>query len=236
MSDETTIPAEVTEAVEEVKGSFDLGALIKGRPVRYKSVKVYTDEVLGEMLGGAEDERNNLGMVAGRRRWGLLGEADALGAELKVLEAYEEPAEDVKARIDEISARLIEIRDEVNDILEQMEASSLTIELQSLPPIINKDAQRKARQELGIKGNVPADRTQEYVDEYNAQVLSRAIVSITNGVGEKNTTISVQDARDLYGFLPASEVQKLDAIVDEVVFKSAIAKSLSTDADFSQGI
>lgn len=211
------------EAAEEGRKTFDLGARLKGRGLRRVTHRAFTDEEAGQALGGVEERRDPSGsFVIGHRKWGAIGE-------LTDLKLAKEKGDDNDLQID---AKTEEIR----SLMETLDATALDIELQAIPPVVKKDARRKAKAALDIKGKgVPDDRLDEFADEFNAQLLHAAALSITDvGTGDRNTSVSVEDARNLYDFLPSEESARLEEAVAKLLFESAIADHATSDVDFSQ--
>lgn len=237
---------DIEQIVQEAKGTFDLDEVLTGRPAIKKttSVPVYLDEEVGELLGGFDIE-TGLGGQKQKVRWGVLGKIDEKADELKLIEAVIENAdksdnEDDRgenyqtyiAKRDELLAEIKELGAEARKLQERLEQSALIFEIRYLPPIITKSARVEARKELGIK-KVTDETYDDYLAEFNAQILTRATVSITKAAtGQKNEGLSIEGARKLLGQLPSSEQARLDAQIDKIVFKSKIAQHLSLDADF----
>jgi len=225
---------DIDAIVDDVKESFDLDEFLNGIPSRFKTQKLYTDRDLGEKLGGWDVETNQFGTER-KRRWGVIGQIDELTEELEVLKSIDNPVEGTVDRINEITDEIGTLALEASALLDELDKSALEVEIQSLPPIITKDARRIARANLEIKEKVGQNhpRFDEYLDEYNAVILSKSVVSITKlATGAKNNGLSLAGAKGLYEKLPQSEVDRLDAVVNEVVFKSSIAQHIALDADF----
>ena len=228
--------------VEEAKGTFDLGDFLTESVTKIegKSVTVYTDQTAGEELGG---EFADTGKVVHK---GLLGEAILLKNQVKlyqsVLDATEEAVaesgesepettDSYREERDKAQARLDEIQPDIDRLRAQLDATSLKIGLRYLPPLIIKDARVKARKHLGIK-RVSDDNAEEYMEEFNAQILSRACTFIEKATGEQNPGVDPEGARKLYGYLPISETYRLDEAINALVFQGKIASKLALDADF----
>lgn len=204
------------EAVAEAREGFELEEVLTGTPSRFKTIRVFTDEATGEELGGVEVERNEQGLPTGIRRWGLA----KVIAELQV---------DEEAN----AAELKKARAKAKSLAKKLDSTALDIELQAVPRVVKKDARRKARKELGIKGHVPEDLMEDYADEFDAQILSRSVVSIYSVAKDaKNRELTVAGARHLRNMLPESEYGRLDRAVSELQFRAVIAEKATSNADF----
>ena len=242
---------DVAALVEEAKGTFDLGGFLHQAvaKVEDKEITVYTDQAAGEALGG---EFGDTGKVIHK---GPLGEAILLKNQIKLYQAVIDAAEEAAAKSaaeaelsgedaepeppttdsyrqerDKAQERLEEIQPEIDRLRAQLEETSLTIGLRYLPPLIIKDAKLKSRKHIGIK-KVTEDDYEEYMTEFNAQILSRACTYVETPTG-RNPGIDPEEARNLYGLLPYSEQERLDAAINKLVFQGKIAASLALDADF----
>lgn len=218
--DEDTIQTIVTEA----RAKFDLKARLQNRSTRTKTVRVFTDEVIGERLGGIE--RYTATGAAGlpeqrQRRWGIAGQIADLRDDLET---------DHTKEIEALVA-------EATELVGLMDQSALVIELQALPQLILRDAERAAKKARGIKGRIKEEEYADYLEEQSAQLLTRAVVTIEDvSTGEKTGKIDIEDARDLRNYLPASEYNKLYKALDELNFQNAIGDASTADADFLQAI
>lgn len=227
---------EIEAVVEEVKGSFDLGGFLKGAKTRFKTVRVYTDSEAGAELGGTRID-TQYGFITGSSRVGLIGETLDLSDRLKALSELEEATEATLEEVQEIAAQIDANKVRIDELHKQLDESALDFEIQSLPPVIQKDAGRRAKNALGIKGKVPEARQEEYDERRNAEILSLATMRITKvATGERNPGITPEDAQDILDYLPDSEQRRLAAVLEEVALRSGIADKLASSSDFSQGI
>ena len=234
---------------EEAKGSFDLGGLLKGQPnlAKTKKVTLYLDQDAGEAVGGFDIETDALGRET-KTRWGLVGEIDTAVEQVNLINAVlgeddekieeagidSETAQTYISKRDELYAEIKRLQDVLKPLHEQLEASALDLEIHYLPPIITKSAREAARKHLGLKKVDPGTpEFSDYIAEFNAQILSRACKSITQrSTGQTNASLSVEEAREMYEYLPTSEQNRLDAAVNEIVFKAKIAQNIALDAGF----
>lgn len=234
---------DIQNIVDEAKEGFDLDEVLTGSTASHdpKTIRVYTDLKTGEELGGADDVQTSFGTTT-KERWGILGDIDLLREELRLINAVidnkdelNQDAENLKTyveRRDEITAEIEELKAKAKPLQEKIEESALDIEVRYLPPIIVKDARKDARKHLGLK-KVTEEDYEDYLAEFNAQILTRAATSITQvKTGRVNKQITIESARKMYGLLPSSEQRKLDEHIDKIVFKSKIAQHLALDADF----
>lgn len=219
---------EAQQIAQQARDEFDLGAMLRGRSRRSKTVRVYTDEAAGERLGGIQVETvtDQFGLESQvPRAWGIVKEIIDLSA----------TKEDEKKNAKAIKA----LKEEAAVIQARLEESALDIELQSLPPIIKDDAVRAARKELGINEKVTHNhsRYEEYAAEYDAQILQRTAVSVTEvATGAVNRGISIETARSIKGLLPEYEWAKIYEAHVELLWQNAISAKAVEDPDFSLGI
>ncbi len=223
---------EVEQAFEEARESFDLGDFLRGRSVRTKTVRVFTDEVTAEQRGGYEQWVETLanGLTVPRvRSWGLVKDLAEARTALEAIENKNTKAgKQAKAKVDEITA-------EIRTLTEKLLESALDIELRSVPDEIKKGAYRAARKHLGIRGKngITEDNALELEDENAAQILVRTVVSITkHATGEKNEGVRPESARALKGQLPDSEWDKVKDALDELLFRKVISDKVAEDLDF----
>jgi hypothetical protein len=222
MSD--SIDSDIQAIVDDAQDNFDLGARLRGTSVRTKEVRVYTDEVTGEKLGGAEivEEFNADGIRMRKpRSWGLT-------AELIALKAVKEPSKEELERIETLKL-------EIKGLAEKLEASSIDFKLRAIPKVIKKDAKRAAREHLGIKGKLSVEdpRFEDFLDEEDAQLFHRTVVSFHDHQdGRTRRGITVENARALKAYLPDSEYSRLAGGLRELLYQNAIADKVTEDADF----
>lgn len=215
------------QVISEAKSTFDLSARLRGRPMRTKSVIVYTDEVAAERiqdlevcLQGLTDLPTNVKSIASAARH--------LGME-EVADNLERIAASGVRDIEEFTR----MEEEKAELVEQLKASALKIELQAIPEIILKDCRRQARKNLGIKGSgVPDERIEEFTDTVTAIALTKAVTSVRDPEGNVSTDLTVDGARDLQGYLPASEFGKIDQALADLGYRNVVAGAITDDPDF----
>lgn len=222
------------ETIEaEAREGYSLFARLAESNNRTKTVTVYTDPALGVELGYAVDGED-FGIKTGQRvRKGLIGEMDELrerGA-LVVAHGTDEEVEAVSAEIAEAKKSLVA---KIKKLQKEMQKTSLVFTLQSVPEIVIKDARRKARKALGIKGKgIPEGRQEEYNDEYTCQMLAASVLSWEDKkVGKKFDSLSVEEAHNLQNFLPRGQFPVLDATMVELSLEVSIANAAVDDVDF----
>lgn len=222
MSD--SIESEIQAIVDDAQDNFDLGARLRSRSVRTKNVRVYTDEVTGDKLGGAEiiEELNADGIrVRKPRSWGLT-------AELIALKALKEPSEE---QVEQIAQLELEIK----GLAKKLESTAIDFTLRAIPKVIKKDAKRAAREHLGIKGKLSIEdpRFEDFLDEEDAQLFHRVVASFTDHEdGRTRRGISLENARALKAYLPEGEYSRLITALRELLWQNAIAEKVTEDADF----
>ena len=211
MTDDT-----IEQHVAETQQGFDLKKRLQGIGLREGQITLFTDHETGEALGTARDVKNQLGITVDRVQVGILGDIDKLNPESKT---YAEDLAALEVQRDELIAKLQE--------------TALVVKLRAVPPIIAKDGRRRAKVSLGIKGEVPADRTEEFDDAFTAHLLSDTIVSIEDvASGAVNGKQTYEDCRTLKEFLPPDQWQRLDHKLAEVQYKEAVSEAISSDTDF----
>lgn len=223
---------DIEEIVNDARETFDLGDFLRGRSVRTKVQRVFTDEVTAEARGGYEVTLKKLptGQEAPSvRSWGLVKDLADAQQEYEAIENKStKAAKAAKTKIDDITA-------EMRSLTEKLLETALDIELRAIPDKIKKDAYRAARHALGIRGKngVTEDNAIELQDENAAQILVRTVVSVTkHGTGERNEGISIEGARALKGLLPDSEWNKIQDTLDDLLFRKVIAEQAVEDLDF----
>jgi len=214
------------EFVDEVKGSFDLSAKLRGRPMRTGAVVVYTDEVTAERIQTIEAALQQLTDMPA----GFKSIADA---------ARNMGLEEVADNLDKIVTSGIHDIDEYNkleeekaELVEVLKQSALKIELQAIPKIVLKDCRRQAKKHLGIKGNIPEERIEEFSDVHTAIALTKAVTSTRDAEGHVNTTLTIDAARDLFDYLPDSEWSKIDQALADLGYRDVISGAITDDPDF----
>jgi hypothetical protein len=209
--------SDIEQVAEDAQANYDLEARLRGRPMRERGITLFTDEVKGEELGGVEEIRNQLQMVVGKRRWGLIGDLD-------LLEQVE--GEKDQAAIDDLKAKIAAKREELAE-------TGVTVKLRAVPEIIVKDTRRKAKRYLGVKGKVGEDQIEDYSEEITNQVLAVTIQSIEFHEDDyKVEKVNVADARNLRSFLPPSEFDRLDRKLYEIQFQASISEQATDNTDF----
>lgn len=223
---------DIEEIQNEARKGYDLRARLAESNSRTKTVTVYTDANLGAELGYATDEEVYAGIKSGRRiRKGLIGELDALKEQAAALEGDEGATQD---DVDEIHKRAKSIGAKIAKVRKEMEQTAFVFTLRSVPEAVIKDCRRKARKSLGIKGKgIPEGREEEYADEYTFHMLAASVQSWEDKkTGDTFDAVTVDQARDLQGFLPRGQFQRLDEAMVELSLEVAIANSAVDDADF----
>ena len=211
-----------TQIADDARKEFDLGAFLRGSSRVVETVTVYPDEVAGNRLGGHEVVREtaeNGAQIPKIRSWGLKGEYSSLSR----------TPEDKKNN----AKRLKAIEKECAEVLEQLEESSLTLELHSIPTALSKGARRAARSALDItEKGIPDSMADSFVEEISAQYLALSCGKVTRGDGAELPKLTIEGARDLADYLPRSEHGKLLEKVNDVLFASHISTAAVEDADF----
>lgn len=229
MANKKKDPAE--EIVSKAREEFDVLAVLQDRPMRTRSIRLFTDEPLGEKIGGREyvADVNEFGLpVKKLRTWGIIGEIADLNVEY------------AKNPTDAVKRKIAALKKQVKTLSDELQSTAFEMELHDVPGIVQDVAERFARKVVGIKGRLPEEGDPLY-DEYNrerdAQLLTHMVTSLkNNATGQTNIGISVENARALKELLPRSEWLKVIIAMIELLQERAIAQQGIEDLDFSQGI
>lgn len=215
--------------VDDARENFDLGDFLRGRSIRTKSVRVFTDEVTAEERGGYEaytEEVNGIN-VPRIRSWGLVAKL------AEIQDEYERLSPKTSKEAKQLKGKITTITSEIEALTAKLLESALDIELQAVPKIAKKVAYREAKKFLGIRGKVREEQFVDLIDEQNAQLLHRTVVSVTRrSDGKRNEGMTVQSARDLMGHLPDSEWDKIEEKVNELLVQKVISDQAVADPDF----
>lgn len=217
--------AEAERLSKLTKRGFDLKARLEGRGLRRATITLFLDEELGAELGDAYDKKNKLDMVVGRERSGVLGKLDEL------LERQGN-AEQADPALDEAIEHLQEQRSE---LIKKLNDTGLTLNLRAVPPVIQKDVHRKAKQTLEItEKGIPDEMRELFSTAEMAHLMALIIQSITdNATGTVNVEVTYDDAIALMELLPPSQFARLDEAIGKIQFTDAISRSIEEQEDFS---
>jgi len=219
----STIDNELQAAIDDARDSFDLGEELNARSFNTEVVTVFTDEKIGKQLGGEYPKYDIIGRPDGVEYNGVLGRA----MQIKALR-------DAGQATDDDLAELSGLMDEAESLLKELESTAWQVEVRSIPDDVKKQAKRKAKEVLGIKGKVSADEQEEFDRKDFAFVVAKSLVSITRADGKKRTRFAVNDAEYLRDKLPQGEWPKIHTAIMELSYKAAIAtKHTLGDPDFS---
>ena len=237
------------EIVKTTKKNFDPRERLRKRGLRRATITLFLDEEVGEQLGRDYPRMNSLGIVVGHDRVGIIGDlaelaevreklvaaherdlaaATTASAKAKLKKDHEEALGDIDSNIAELEAK----RDE---LIKQLIDSGLTLKLRAVPPVIQKDCHRKAKQTCEIEGKgVPEDRREEVNDAEMAHLVAAVVESMTdNETGDTNNVFDYSDAVALAEELPPSQWARLDAKIGELQFTDGISRAIESQEDFS---
>lgn len=260
MSDTATVPSETEqqEAVEQIIGitkkGFDLTARLKGRGLRKATITLFLEDELGLELGWAYDARDQLGNVmlnqatgkAVRIRHGVEGDLDLAQIELESIlnpTAAQKVAEstglvthdETETRRKDVVANIKKLEKRRDELTAELVKTGLTIQMRAVPPIIQKDTRRLARQTMGItEKSVPEDKQVDFNLCQLAHLMTFMFQTVTdNATGEVNEGIDYDDAVELMGQIPVGQYDRLNAVIGQVQFTDAISRSIEGQEDFS---
>lgn len=213
------------------KKGFDLQARLKGRGLRKASITLFLDEELGVKLGWTREVKDALGNKLGTERSGVLGEIDLAITHVDATRVLTPKGPEMKRAQDQLAALEVE-RDE---LVSQITASGIVIHMRAVPPIIQKDCRRRAKDTLGVTAkNVPDDLMEDFGISNTAHLMTVMFQSVTdNESGETSEGISYSDATSLIDYLPTGQMSRLDVLMGEVQFTDAISESIESQEDFS---
>ena len=205
----------MTDAIEElateVKGAYDLRARLQNRAMRTAIVTVFTDEVLGEQhLKIAE--------------------------EVKQIEALLVPIPGVTLSeivVSEADAEVVKLNKQLEPLTTELNETSMTFNLRAVPKIVSKDAARRARKSLGIKGKINDDQFEDYAEYFNSYMLTKVVASYTDHAIEQSfDELTLDGARALEELLPDPEYARLKAAMDDLIVKNAFSETITGQVDF----
>lgn len=235
MSDASITPEqqdEIDKMVKTTKRGFDVKARLRNRGLRRGSITIYLNEEMGPELGWAYDKLDGFGNVVRREREGVIGEIDSLkDDQQKILDARE-PSSDAPTGLEDKAAELEAKRDE---LIAELAKTAMHFELRAVPPVIQKDMRRRARQTLGIKEkDIPEGLTEEFNTAEAAHLMTVIIQSVKdNETGGVNTEVTYEDAIDMMGYIPPAQFARLDELMGKIQFTDAISREIESQEDFS---
>lgn len=253
---ETEMPPEAREELERIatmtKRGFDPRARLKGRGLRKATITLFLDEETGLELGDAYDILGEFRQPVGRHRSGIVGEIDAAQEKRTVMLAdFDTALKEARAKSDpeivaateqvqseslaEVDAEIAELDAKRAELIEKLKSSGITISMKAVPPVIQKDCRRKARETLKIvEKGIPADQQDEFNEAYTAHLMAAMFQSVTdNETGDVNIETTYDDALAYRELLPPGQWDRLDAKLGEVQFTDAISRSIESQEDFS---
>lgn len=230
----------IEEIIEEAREGYDMTARLMGVSRREKKVTVFTDAATGAELGGAEDI-----LVPGtdlksgqKRRWGVIGELDAIGeragALAKQIEQNPDLAEAYESEITELEKRRKDLEAKAKRLLKKMRSTSLEFTIRAVPDLVLRSTRRTTRAALGIKKKgIPEGMEEDYKLEYTAQLLAASVASWTDNMdGSTHASLTVEHAGALRDMLPPGQFERLDEAMYELSMEVSIGRSVTDDVDF----
>ncbi len=249
--EQTTEEQESAEKLRStIKKNFDPRERLRKRGLRRATITLYLDEDTGDLLGRDYPLTNSVGAIVGRDRVGVLGDIanleDEIAATVKDHNAAMEDEKlaaagkgklkrDHASYLKEAEKKLAELFARRDELIEELEATSITFKLRAVPPVIRKDCHRKAKKSLGIETKgVPEDLKSDVNDAEVAHLLAVMTEQIIdNESGVVNEGIDYHDAVAFMEELPPSQWTRLDQKVGELQFTDAISRSIEKQEDFS---
>lgn len=235
----TDIEQKMEEIAKVTKKGFDLKARLQNRGLRRGAITLYLDEELGAELGDVRILRDGFNNVIGKHRTGIIGQLDeAAEARDTIVKEFEAAKVlDSKAKLDtkQLDKTIAELEAKRDEIVAELTRTGITIKMRAVPPIIEKDTHRLAKQTMGIEEkNIPEEKADEFNSIKTAHLMSRILQSVTdNQTGEVNEVLDYEDCVALMEQLPPSQFDRLDNKLGEVQFTDAISRSIESQEDFS---
>lgn len=238
------MPAEIKEQVDKLvettKKGFNLRDRLKNRGLRRGSITVFMDDDKGAELGWTRDIKDPLGNITGRARVGVLGEIEKAEAELHDASVRAAVAIDgnqaaVKAEVAEIEKKIAALHVKRDALAAELTETAIVITARAVPPIVQKDTHRKARQTLSITDkNVPEALMEDLNISQTAHLLTVMVQSVKdNATGDINEGMSYEEAIDLMDYLSVHQFNRLDTFMGDLQFTDAISETIERQEDFS---
>lgn len=232
---------ELEEIAKSAKKGFNLQDRVKNRGLRRASITIYLDEELGPKLGWAYDKTISDGLTNRivRVREGVIGELDQARVDLEQLKigavAASVTGTASKKKANDLAANVAELEAKRDKMVVELTRTAIVLQLRAVPPIIEKNCRRLAKQTLGITGkNVPDERAEEFTESNTAHLMSKIVQSVTDSEsGEINHEFDYDDAIALIGYLPPGQYARLDEKLGILQFTDAISQSIEAQEDFS---
>ena len=233
------IPPAVQEQVDKIAGTtkkgFDLSARLKNRGLRKATITLFLEDEKGLELGWDRNFLDQFDNIIAPDREGVIGKLAMLVVDqAAILAARDESNKKTKAPtgLEEEIATLAARRDE---LVAELTATAIVIKMRAVPPVIQKDTRRKAKDTLKItEKSVPDDKMDEFSIAQTAHLMMVMFQSITdNATGDTNTDITFDDAVALMDYLPRGQYERLDQMMGQVQFTDSISRSIEGQEDFS---
>lgn len=202
---------QIEEVVTEARAEYSLLDRLKGINRRSETVITYTDEVLGEKHGKLKEQLDDLKA--------LIKPIEGVVLTQEVIDATNAEIEKWQPALDAARAEL--------------EKSAFVFTLHALPPIAEKVITRETRKAMGIKGQIPDERVEEWISLYNARMISQQVDRFEDRLtGVTKSSISIDEALWLEEQLPKWEYAKLKAKADDLQLRNTIGELATDSADF----
>lgn len=253
------ISEKVQEVVDTVAGQtkrgFDPAVRLRNRKgLRKGTVTIYLDEETGPKLGWATDLKDVTGVIRGRDRQGVMGELeisilarDSMADQYQTERALQDADESMTTRqkadaektyqavLEGFNERIAGLEKQRDDLIAELTGTALVFSLRAVPPVIQKNCRRKARETLGIEAKgVPADKIDDFNEAFTAHLMSEVIVSVTdNESGGVNTETTYADCIEYLEQLPPGQFARLDDALGRVQFTDSISREIEGQEDFS---
>lgn len=227
---EVTLPEDAAEqqaaedVAKQIKRGFSLKDRLEKRGLRRVSVTLFLDENVGAEHKAVADRVAAIDAQIAELNESIDGQPEAAlvrviaTAERDGLVAEREP--------------LVQERDKLEA---KLKADSITVAMRAVPPVIAKDARRRAKVTCDItEKTIPEDKAEEFVRAYNAHMLSLVVQTITDSAsGETVEGLDYEGAIDMANYLPQGQYVRLSQALNEVQFRDAFSQTIEGQEDFS---
>ena len=197
------------------KSSFDLKGRLQGRLLPTGHCTVFTDQ------------------SAGNDHTRVVAEIEALKAAVRVAYTDSESGEILIPAVELDEPALAVLEAERDALGKELERTALTFNWRAVPPIVDKDAARRANSIYAVNGVVPKDKQSDHEAYFLAYLLSQAVTTyIDHQSNTVVTGLTLENAQALDSFLPVREMLKLNVAFAEVQYPANIAHAVTDTPDF----
>ena len=197
------------------KASFDMTKRLMGTDSPVGKCTVFTDR------------------VTGNKHSAVLAKIAALHAAVRKEYADSETGEVFIPAVELDEAAVAVLDAELAVLGKELERTALTFNWVAVPPIVDKDAARRANSIYAVNGTVPKDKTADHEAYFLAYLLHKAVTTYVDHESNSIITgLTLENAQALDNFLPPREMMKLNLAFAEVQYPANIAHAVTDTPDF----